>query len=316
MAEENGTIHTVKNKTAFSKKHYPMEGLTMQKLFRNACETFADYDRLGWREYISGTTKRGNYVFLKYKETGEVVTYFGSGLRELGLQTQDTMAAACQGLVCVPVYDSYGPAECQMIIAHSEMKVIICSYDVLGFIAEARAAYRLPLLKFVIVIDDPLRTDQSVPSGATHKFSEIVALGRTKPLPDAEITPDMLFTIVYTSGTTGQPKGAMFTHGYFKDVESSKAAFDEDHFFRTGDVGMWVFGCEFICAERVEDVFSEYCPFIKQIMVYGPSTASALVAFTVLDWDLLLDKEREGMEEYTIKQDKVIEWGNGAVKLF
>ncbi|KAA6357867.1 MAG: hypothetical protein EZS28_046606 [Streblomastix strix] len=135
------------------------------------------------------------------------------------------------------------------------MKVIICSYDVLGFIAEARAANRLPLLKFVIVIDDPLRTDQSV------------------------------------------PKGAMFTHGYLKDVESSKAAFDEDHFFGTGDVGMWVFGGEFICAERVEDVFSEYCPFIKQIMVYGPSTASALVAFTVPDWDLLLDKEREGMEE-------------------
>ncbi|KAA6371500.1 MAG: long-chain acyl-CoA synthetase, partial [Streblomastix strix] len=305
-----------------------MEGLTVQKLFRDTCEQFADYDRLVWREYISGTTKRGNYVFLKYKETGEVVTYFGSGLRELGLQTQDTMAAACQGLVCVPVYDSYGPAECQMIIAHSEMKVIICSYDVLGFIAEARAAYRLPLLKFVIVIDDPLRTDQSVPSGATHKFSEIVALGRTKPLPDAEITPDMLFTIVYTSGTTGQPKGAMFTHGYFKDEESSKAAIDEDHFFRTGDVGMWVFGvyrndddstfkisldslkiidrrknifklsqCEFICAERVDDVFSEYCPFIKLIMVYEPSTASALVAFTVPDWDLLLDKEREGVEE-------------------
>ncbi|KAA6395913.1 MAG: hypothetical protein EZS28_008560 [Streblomastix strix] len=51
-------------------------------------------------------------------------------------------------------------------------------------------------------------------------------------------------------------------------------------------------------------------------MVYGPTTASALVAFTVPDWDLLLDKEREGVEEYTIKQDKVIEWGNGAVKLF
>ncbi|KAA6363498.1 MAG: long-chain acyl-CoA synthetase, partial [Streblomastix strix] len=137
-------------------------------------------------------------------------------------------------------------------------------------------------------------------------------------------------------------RGSQNFIGYFKDEESTKAAFDEDHFFRTGDVGMWVPGVyrndddptsnipldslkiidrrknifklsqgEFICAERVEDVFSEYCPFIKQIMVYGPSTASALVAFTVPDWDLLLDKEREGIEE-----DKVIEWGNGAVKLF
>ncbi|KAA6376094.1 MAG: long-chain acyl-CoA synthetase, partial [Streblomastix strix] len=130
--------------------------------------------------------------------------------------------------------------------------------------------------------------------------------------------------------------------GYFKDEESTKAAFDEDHFFRTGDVGMWVPGVyrndddptskipldslkiidrrknifklsqgEFICAERIEDIFTEYNPYIKQIMVYGPSTASALVAFTVPDWDLMLDKEREGIQE-----DKVGEWGNGAVKLW
>ena len=54
-----------------------------------------------------------------------------------------------------------------------------------------------------------VRSEGALPAGA-DAWREVVVDGA--PLPDVDVRPDMDATILYTSGTTGHPKGAVSTH--------------------------------------------------------------------------------------------------------
>lgn len=66
-----------------------------------------------------------------------------------------------------------------------------------------------PLLPKLDLRAVTVRTDGPLPAGA-ERWSEVVEAGA--PLPEVDVTPDMDATILYTSGTTGHPKGAVSTH--------------------------------------------------------------------------------------------------------
>jgi long-chain acyl-CoA synthetase len=56
--------------------------------------------------------------------------------------------------------------------------------------------------------------EQLVALGFTaFTLEEIIAKGRASPRAHAKPTGDSIYTFSYTSGTTGDPKGAMITHG-------------------------------------------------------------------------------------------------------
>jgi fatty-acyl-CoA synthase len=68
------------------------------------------------------------------------------------------------------------------------------------------ACARFPLLRHVIV-------DAEDPYPGCHRLSDVLEAGQDAPSPHSTtVSPDDVFTILYTSGTTSFPKGAMISH--------------------------------------------------------------------------------------------------------
>lgn len=153
------------------------------------------------------------------------VAKLASAMRERGIGKGDRVALAMRnlpewpvaffaattiGAICVPLNAWWTGPELAFGLANSGSRLLICDYERWERIASHRAD--CPALNNVWVS----RADGRIES-ATSLESIIGAPGTWAQLPDAvipevELEPDDPATIFYTSGTTGQPKGALGTH--------------------------------------------------------------------------------------------------------
>jgi long-chain acyl-CoA synthetase len=125
------------------------------------------------------------------------------------------------------IYPSNTADECAYVIADSDSILVVAEND--AQVAKLRSVReQIPLVRHVIVIDGTadddwvLTLDQVCATGA-----ELAAAGPAEYATRiAEIKPDRLSTLVYTSGTTGRPKGVELTHDNWVYVAEASRALD------------------------------------------------------------------------------------------
>ncbi|MET0456990.1 MAG: long-chain-fatty-acid--CoA ligase [Mycobacterium sp.] len=163
---------------------------------------------------------------LTYNEFGAAATRLAHALRASGVERGDRVAYMCPnipemlvanfgvplaGAVMVPINTRLSAEEVRYICDHSGAKVLIVDTEYLPALAPAMGLWQT--VTEVVAVHDPL--GPASPAAAEHahiSYAELMARGSGDPLPWTVEDELGVIAINYSSGTTGQPKGAMYTH--------------------------------------------------------------------------------------------------------
>jgi acyl-CoA synthetase (AMP-forming)/AMP-acid ligase II len=180
------------------------------RLFGNALATADEYERFAFAELPKEAETWARALIAAGIEAGDRVAIWAPNSVAWMLAALGTM---CAGGIVVPINTRFKGVEAAYILEKSRAKLLFTVTDFLGvdYVDQLhRSGAKSPELNRIVVLGGP--TPENAIDRATFlsQAEEIPAADAARRA--AEVQPSDVSDIMFTSGTTGRPKGAMVTH--------------------------------------------------------------------------------------------------------
>ena len=214
-------------------------GLTPARKIRETAGRYPDLIAMREKNF-------GIWEEITYAEYWEKAQWIGCALKYFGVDTQDSVAIQSEnrpewfisdvaiqaiGAVSVGLYPTNPPSEVAYLIGHSESKILFAE-DQEQVDKALEVIEELPDLKKIIYFEPRGLTNYDSPLLMT--WEEFLSIGKEEYEKDPNfvnekldlVEDDDVAIMVYTSGTTGPPKGSMITHGNLSWIGSNITNFN------------------------------------------------------------------------------------------
>ena len=264
-------------------------------------EVFADALLGGTERKLLNVKRNNEWVSFTYQDVNDTIQRIGFGFHALGLKAKDRVgllsenrpewnmtdwACAHFNFTSVPVYHTCIPKQIEFILNHAEVKVlIVSSKEQADKVIAVKSA--LKTLKYMVMLNDVKYDDKWIISWEDFLKKGDIAKAESKTSMQeiaSKVKPEDLYSIIYTSGTSGDPKGVMISQfNMAANVQQSQAAlgFQKDkkwlsflplsHSFErvTSLFSTWI-GAEIYFAESIAKVAANLKEVQPQYMTTAP----------------------------------------------